>query len=541
MRARDDAPKRPAARAAAAALLAGLSALALMAGPAEAATLVIDSTPALPRADDTTHRGDQITFTSRSTPGAGETLSNERWTFSDGGSGTGLSTTHTFTSSGSKTATLTVTVTPTVGTATNPTTSKTITVAANQAPVSSFRVTPAPPAVPTVGTAVTFTSTATDADGTIAAVSWDLNDDGVFGDATTRTAKRTYTTAGTFGVSLQVTDDLGATHTVRQTVTVNAPPVASFTFSPARPIAGDTLTFKSTSTDPDGTIASIAWDLDHDGLFNDATGPVAQRTFSTAGTYTVGLLVTDNNGATSATTATFTVIGNQPPKAAFAYTPSTPQTGQQVTFTSASKDPDGSIATTLWDTSGDGLFNDGRGPTARRTFNNAGNYTVSVKVTDDRGATDTAFQMVSVTDAPRAAAPSSGAPAALSPQGQKTASLLNPFPIVTLRGRLVRGGARIEALLVSQLPTGSRVEVRCAGKGCPFRSKVRKPKGRSHQVRFPELARRLRAGIVLRVIVTQPGRIGKYTRFKIRPSGAPSRKDLCVAPSAKRPGRCGTK
>jgi hypothetical protein len=235
------------------------------------------------------------------------------------------------------------------------------------------------------------------------------------------------------------------------------------------------------------------------------------------------------------TTTTFTVVANRPPAAAFSYAPANPAPGTQMTLTSSSKDTDGSIASTVWDLDGDGQFNDARGATARRTFNAPGSYTVSMKVTDDRGATDTAFQTISIADAPRSAP--SGAPVALSPKSPKL-SLLNPFPVVTLRGRLVRGGARIDGLDITQLPRGARVEVRCSGKGCPFKSKVRKPRGTTRRVRFPELVRRLRAGIVVRVIVTQPGRVGKYTSFKIKPSGAPSRTDLCMTPGAKRPRRC---
>jgi PKD repeat protein len=516
-------------------LVAAVSAVALAAGPAAAAPPTANFTfsPSSPRADATTHQGDQVSFNSTSSPGLGASIDTQSWDFGDGGTGSGASPTHTYTSPGTKTVKLTVTdVAQPPSLAESATATRQVVVVANQAPTASFKLTPA---VPTAGNSVTFTSTAKDADGTIASQSWDLDDNGTFGDATAKTAKKTFTTPGTFGVSLQVTDDLGATSTIRQTFRVNAPPVAKIAApSPAKPIAGDTVTFRSASTDADGTVASVAWDLDGNGLFNDATGNVAQRTFAAAGTYTVGLLATDNDGATNATTITLTVVANQPPTAAFSYTPANPLAGQQLTFTSSSKDADGSIATTVWDTNNDGVFDDAKGPTARRTFSAPGTYTVTMKVTDDRGATDTAFEMISV--GATASAPSSG-PAALAPKSTKLA-VLNPFPIVTLRGRLVKGGARIEGLTVTQLPSGARVEVRCGGHGCPFKSKVRKPRRHSHSVRFPELVRRLRAGIVLRVIVTQPGKVGKYTSFLIKGSGAPTRKDLCMKPGAKRPRRC---
>jgi PKD repeat protein len=536
-----NAPRRRTAKAVAASLLAGVSALALAAGPALAAPPTADFTfsPASPRADATTHQGDPVSFSSSSSPALGGTIDSQSWDFGDGGSGSGASPSHTYTTPGAKTVKLTVAGTQPPNAQESAVATKTVTVAANQPPVARIKVTPA---IPTVGTAATFSSTgSTDADGTIASQSWDLDNNGTFGDATTKTAKRTFTTAGTFVVGLQVTDDLGRTATTTLSVRINAPPTASIgPTSPAKPIAGDTVNFKSTSTDADGTITATAWDLDHDGLFNDATGVVAQRTFATAGTYTVGVLVTDDTGATNATTTTITVVPNQAPNAAFSYTPASPTAGQQVTFTSSSKDPDGSISSTTWDTDGDGQFNDARGPSARRTFAQPGSYTVSVRVTDDRGATDTAFEIISVVSAAGNFTSGSGTPTVIAPKDSKL-RLLSPFPVVTLRGRLVRGGARIDGLTVSQLPKGARVEVRCSHKGCPFRSKVRRPRGRSRSVRFPELNRRLRGGIVLKVIVTEAGRIGKYTSFKIRKSGAPSRKDLCMVPGVNRPRGCTTK
>jgi PKD repeat protein len=72
--------------------------------------------------------------------------------------------------------------------------------------------------------------------------------------------------------------------------------LASFSVS-ASPTAGQAVTFTDTSSDPDGSIAGRAWDTDNDGQFDNGTGPSAQATFAAAGTYTVRLRVTDNQGA----------------------------------------------------------------------------------------------------------------------------------------------------------------------------------------------------------------------------------------------------
>jgi hypothetical protein len=80
------------------------------------------------------------------------------------------------------------------------------------------------------------------------------------------------------------------------TVIVNAPPTASFGYSPS-PAGGGTVYFFSTSSDPDGFIKSQAWDLDNDGQFDDGTQTYASRSFNAPGRYTVRLRVVDNGGA----------------------------------------------------------------------------------------------------------------------------------------------------------------------------------------------------------------------------------------------------
>ena len=85
------------------------------------------------------------------------------------------------------------------------------------------------------------------------------------------------------------------------------PPQANFSASPATPASQQNVTFTSTSTDPDGTVASQAWDLDNDGSFDDGTGLTAQRSFAKKGTYTVKLRATDAEGDQDVATKTITV------------------------------------------------------------------------------------------------------------------------------------------------------------------------------------------------------------------------------------------
>jgi PKD repeat protein len=93
-------------------------------------------------------------------------------------------------------------------------------------------------------------------------------------------------------------------------------PQASFT-APLTAKVGETVSFDaSASKDPDGSVVKYEWDLDGNGTFETSTGatPTASHSYAGAGPVVVGLRVTDNEGATGATTRTVTVEGEAPPE-----------------------------------------------------------------------------------------------------------------------------------------------------------------------------------------------------------------------------------
>ena len=295
-----------------------------------------------------------------------------------------------------------------------------------------------------------------------------------------------------------------------------AAPEPLFTFSPAAPLTNETVTFTSSAT---GVVEPQQWDLDGDGACDDAEGPTAQRSFALAGWYWIRLCVTD--GTRWWTDTSRLPVHNRSPQAVFTYAPQVPYTGDRILLTSISSDPDGPIVAQGWDLDGDGAFDDGAGPTAELSYPAAGLYPVRLAVADRDGATAVAVLQIPVREPP--------------PEP------LTPFPIVSMLAVVGDRGTKVEELVI-RAPAGARIRVRCRGRGCPFRSFVRKAKAQARAARIVRIRRfgdhLLRPGTVIEIRVTKRGEIGKFTRFLIRKGKPPKRTDRCLPPGAKRPKRC---
>jgi hypothetical protein len=168
--------------------------------------------------------GDLITFTSQA---GGGSIS---WDLDGDGScddASGDTTTHVFVTPGAHAVRICVNVDAIV--------SRRDVIVGNRPPIPAFDYAPKPPVAREL---VTLTSTASDPDGPIVAWEWDLNGDGVFDDGTQPTALSFWRRAGTYPVSLRVTDRDGATAVAQLPVVIEPRPLGVLSPTPLVRIVG---------------------------------------------------------------------------------------------------------------------------------------------------------------------------------------------------------------------------------------------------------------------------------------------------------------
>lgn len=177
----------------------------------------------------------------------------------------------------------------------------------NRAPVSNFEM-----SVDTAyeGSLIGFSDLSRDDDGNIISRVYD------FGDGTSSSEanpSHAYATAGTYQVSLAVTDNDGIlSEKIVEIEILNLGPQAKFTPQRSTLNAGQQLIILDASIDPsvDGAIVHVAWDFG-DGTYlvgGPSSDDVYSHTFSLPGTYTIELYVVDNDGGMARAQSIVTVL-----------------------------------------------------------------------------------------------------------------------------------------------------------------------------------------------------------------------------------------
>jgi PKD repeat protein len=240
------------------------------------------------------------------------------------------------------------------------------------------------------GEAINFdASNSYDRDGYITQYNWDFNGDGLV-DASGIEVINRYWATGQYNVKLTVRDNQGATNSITKTLQIgraNKQPVAEFSYSPANPIVGESVTFDaSDSYDPDGYLTQYLWDFDGDGQ-SDASGKQVSYRFWRTGQFRTILTLHDNENTTATKSEVIQVSRpNRKPVARFECSPTDPSMGESVSFdASDSYDPDGYLTQYLWDFDGDGDIN-ATGKQVTHRYWSSGQYSVKLIVEDNQGA-----------------------------------------------------------------------------------------------------------------------------------------------------------
>lgn len=242
---------------------------------------------------------------------------------------------------------------------------------------------------------------------------WTFGDgtaDGVFtglASGQTSTPLHTYSSPGTYQVTLSVKDDEGILATAAAVVSVTTAgiPFASFTLSAASgPPPFQVDSDGTASFDTDGIITKYDWDW---GDGTPATsGANSTHVYAATGTYTIRLTVTDSSALTASTEKSVNCIsvGNLPPSSVIIS--AIPQTGpfpMNTAFVGFGHDDVGTLEH-RWD------FGDGSAPlvfpsvanhattTPSHVYTLAGTYVCTLRIKDAENITATSSITVTVVD-----------------------------------------------------------------------------------------------------------------------------------------------
>ncbi|HMQ56586.1 MAG TPA: PKD domain-containing protein, partial [Anaerolineae bacterium] len=255
------------------------------------------------------------------------------------------------------------------------------------------------PTAARVGDTLNFDASRSTSVSSIVAYQWNFGDGS---GAEGRTVNHSYSKPGVYNASLTVVAENGLRHSVNQTIRIDdavapQPPVARIS-APSTGQTGQQLFFDGTGSTGSARLVSYEWDFG-DGTM--AASAQVQHTYGRQGNYQVSLTVTDENGRSNTAYVAIQIIDatpQQPPQVNISG-PAQAQINRQVTF-----DGSGTVASTPLDDSafawnlGDGAIGTGR--TINHVYSQAGQYGVTLTVTDQKGQSSDASGTIDITQPP---------------------------------------------------------------------------------------------------------------------------------------------
>lgn len=191
---------------------------------------------------------------------------------------------------------------------------------------------------------------------------------------------------GLHTITLRIWDSGGAEAKVQKQLVVVGPvePNASFTYTPAAPVAGEEVQFTDTSIGPP---TSWEWEFDDGG---ESTLQNPSHIFDEAGEYNVELRVSNDQGSDDEIVRVTIHASAQTPEAGFVFSPTNPAAGEVVRFFDTSGG--GTADSWEWDFGDGGSSNE---QYVGHTFTAEGSYDVTLTVGNSAGD-DSIVQTVDV-------------------------------------------------------------------------------------------------------------------------------------------------
>lgn len=245
------------------------------------------------------------------------------------------------------------------------------------------------------GQLTTLTGSSSLNDTAIASWTWDLNNDGVFGDQTGKVINFAFANDQLSPASLKIIPNVGNADSVTNDVWVN--PVPDVNFNVDNACADQAAHFISTSTINSGTITQYQWDVYDDNIIDDNSGDNIYFTIGPAQTYTTTLICISDSGCSAFATKTTEVF----PVPVADYAVSNPCVNEATVFQNSSSLPGDSIAFYLW-TFGDGVV-DVTDWNAAHVYDTAGTYSSSLVAVSAHNCADTLVVPVTVYELPNVA------------------------------------------------------------------------------------------------------------------------------------------
>ena len=334
----------------------------------------INSPPVADAGEDIFVSKSTVTFNAEKSKDIDGRIIAYKWNFGDGNFSTGKVVNHTYTSPGNYNVTLTVSDNSNQN---NNTTSTSLNVQVNHRPIADA----GPDKITEPNKPILFDgSNSVDPDGEIAEFHWD------FGDGSTsnkKSVEHTYSTPGSYNVSLTVKDNSGHLEAldidhalirinskpeIQLVETIILAPIEEFTFSPSQVI------------DIDNTDLNYSWTFSDNNLTSN--NKITKRSFDKPGFYTAKLKVMDaENLSNSYNEKVISIIVNNPP---------IPDAGNNILTcnsnilfdASNTIDEDGDILTYTWN------FGDGsskvNGKIVKHEYKEKGTYPVTLTVNDGK-------------------------------------------------------------------------------------------------------------------------------------------------------------